>query len=43
MPKEWDKTITEKMLNKNYKQRLVIAGALIAAEIDRLELIEKNK
>jgi len=30
-----------KMMNKEYKERLIIAGALIAAEIDRLNS-EKN-
>ena len=33
----WNKDIWEKMKNKDYKERLVIAGALIAAEIDRLQ------
>lgn len=40
MPKQWDKAICEKMLGKSYKERLIIAGALIAAELDRLELEE---
>lgn len=35
-PSEWDELIWEKMCKKNYKERLIIAGALIAAEIDRL-------
>jgi len=35
-PKGWDHKIWEKMCHKNYKKRLIIAGALIAAEIDRL-------
>ena len=34
-PEGWDKRIWKKMCNKPYKQRLIIAGALIAAEIDR--------
>jgi len=32
----WDKAICEKMINKSYQERLVIAGALIAAELDRI-------
>jgi len=37
--KYWDQSILEKMDNKPYKEKLVIAGALIAAEIDRLNFI----
>lgn len=36
VPDGWDKDIWEKMAKKNVIERLVIAGALIAAEIDRL-------
>lgn len=32
----WDISIIEKMDAKPYKERLIIAGALIAAEIDRV-------
>lgn len=39
-PKEWQGPIMQKALDKNYKERLIIAGALIAAEIDRLQAIE---
>jgi hypothetical protein len=35
-PNKWDPALWEKMMNKPYKERLIIAGALIAAEIDRL-------
>lgn len=35
-PLGWDIKLWEKMIRKSYKERLVIAGALIAAEIDRL-------
>ncbi len=35
-PKKWDIGIWSKMVKKPYKERLIIAGALIAAEIDRL-------
>lgn len=36
-PTGWDKEIWLKMVGKDYKQRLIIAGALIAAEIDRIQ------
>ena len=35
-PDGWSHDNCVKMLNKPYKARLIIAGALIAAEIDRL-------
>lgn len=41
MPKEWDVAIVVKMLDKSYHDRLVVAGALIAAEIDRLNYENK--
>lgn len=36
LPPKWDRELCRKMLNKPYKERLIIAGALISAEIDRL-------
>lgn len=36
MPADWDDNICYKMSKKSYKERLIIAGALIAAEIDRI-------
>jgi hypothetical protein len=36
-PIGWDSEIWNKMIRKPYKDRLIIAGALIAAEIDRLQ------
>ena len=36
-PNGWDNQLWEKMTKKSYKKRLIIAGALIAAEIDRLQ------
>lgn len=36
-PEGWDKVIWAKMCNKSYKERVVIAGALLAAEYDRLD------
>lgn len=38
-PLNWDERAWDKMISKPYKQRLVIAGALIAAEIDRLSAL----
>lgn len=35
-PDGWDEDIWQKMQDKGYKERLIIAGALIAAEIDRI-------
>ncbi len=35
-PEGWDKGIWNKMKRKTVKERLIIAGALIAAEIDRI-------
>jgi hypothetical protein len=36
-PMGWSKFIWNKMIRKSYKDRLIVAGALIAAEIDRLQ------
>jgi hypothetical protein len=36
-PKSWDKIIVHRMASKSYQERLIIAGALIAAELDRLQ------
>ena len=41
-PKNWDETWFNKLCNRPYKERLVIAGALIAAELDRLNYLEEN-
>lgn len=35
-PADWNYSKWLKMYSKGYKQRLIIAGALIAAEIDRI-------
>lgn len=40
LPDNWPDDDCEKMLLKPYKERLVIASALIAAEIDRLQNIQ---
>jgi hypothetical protein len=36
VPQDWNADIFHKMFDKTYKERLIIAGALIAAELDRL-------
>ena len=42
-PIGWDKTWWRKTCEKSYRERLVIAGALIAAEIDRTIDEEENE
>lgn len=42
-PSEWDDDTWQKMVNKSYKERLITAGALIAAEIDRLCQVEAGQ
>ena len=39
-PIDWNFSIWDKMRNKPIKERLIIAGALIAAELDRLNHID---
>lgn len=41
-PEGWNEQLFIKMKQKPYKERLIIAGALIAAELDRLQNSEKN-
>ncbi|HLO59038.1 MAG TPA: hypothetical protein VK172_14825 [Lentimicrobium sp.] len=41
-PKDWDEDIVEHMIGKSHLDRLITAGALIAAEIDRL-MAKKQK
>ena len=36
-PEDWSEELWMKMVSKPYKERLIIAGSLIAAEIDRLQ------
>lgn len=43
VPPGWDESIWKKMANKPYRERLIIAGALIAAEIDRIPSIEQRQ
>jgi len=43
-PRQWSDEICKKMIQKDYKERLIIAGALICAEIDRIQLyVNENK
>lgn len=39
-PGTWNNDLCAKMMNKPYKGRLIIAAALLAAEIDRLIYVE---
>ena len=41
-PASWDIIDVQKMCDKPYSKRLVIAGTLIAAELDRILAIEKK-
>ena len=41
-PEGWDKYRWRYMIQKPYKERLIIAGALIAAEIDRIQRLNKQ-
>jgi hypothetical protein len=40
MPPDWDMNQCQRFLSRPYEDRLIIAGALIAAEIDRLNYQE---
>lgn len=42
MPSHWDDVICLKMCAKSHTERLIIAGALIAAEIDRIQAKERK-
>ena len=42
-PEGWDASFRAKIYAKSYKERLVIAGAFIAAELDRLLLVNTDK
>lgn len=37
-PYDWDVDLWQKMCGKTYKERLIIVGALIAAELDRIQM-----
>lgn len=40
MPDDWDDEICLKMCRKKRKERLIIAGALIAAELDKIQYLD---
>lgn len=42
-PESWGVAACRKMINKSLIERYTIAGALIAAEIDRIDYLEKEK
>lgn len=42
-PLDWSNKIWQKMVSKNKLKRLIIAGALIAAEIDRLQWVTNTE
>lgn len=42
-PARWDPKIWGKMIEKPYRERLIVAGALLAAEIDRLSRYGKDE
>lgn len=41
-PCSWSDATREKFDSKNRKQKLIVAGALIAAELDRIEFMENQ-
>ena len=41
-PENWDAAWFTNLCERNYKERLVIAAALLAAEIDRLNYLEAH-
>lgn len=42
-PDDWSNETCEKLDAKTRKEKLIIAGALLAAEIDRLQAIEQDE
>lgn len=42
-PEHWDECDWEKLVSKSYEERLAVAGALIAAELDRLIYLQNIK
>lgn len=43
VPLHWNKEWWERMINKTYKERLIDAGQLIAAELDRIISLEDKE
>lgn len=42
MPDKWNFDIFKSMMKKSYRERLIIAGALLAAELDRIIYLENE-
>ena len=42
-PKDWEVPVMQKMMNKPYKERVIIAAALLGAEVDRIQGDEEEK
>lgn len=42
LPSNWDVAACRKMILKSYKERLIIAAALLAAEIDRIQASDSD-
>lgn len=43
VPSHWDRKRLEHMRSKPYKERLIIAGAFLAAEIDRVQFMDEQE
>lgn len=43
IPSFWDKERWRIMIGKSYKERMIISAALIAAEIDRMQVAEDRR
>lgn len=43
LPEKWDEKIKDHLMEKTYAERITIAGALLAAELDRLHCVELTK
>ena len=41
IPTNWDPERFQSFINRERKERIIIAGALLAAELDRIEYLEK--
>jgi hypothetical protein len=42
-PYDWNEDVWQYMINKSHKDRLVLSGAWIAAELDRLEALDNER
>lgn len=43
IPTNWDAHWFSNLMNRDHEERLIIAGALIAAELDRLDALRQNE